>query len=128
MKSRVILSYRRSDSDVITGRIRDKLAGRYGEDAVFMDTESIPLGSDYRKQIKGALLEDKVFIAVIGPKWLGGCGKEARINDENDPVRIEVETAFQQGLPVIPVLVSGATLPEATELPPSLQQLRYLQA
>ena len=128
MTSKIILSYRRSDSDVITGRIRDNLANRYGEDAVFMDIDSIPLGFDYRKQIKDALLENKIFIAVIGPKWLGGKGKEARINEENDPVRIEVETALQQGTPVIPVLVSGATIPKSTELPPSLQNLCYLNA
>ena len=128
MKTKIILSYRRSDSEVITGRIRDKLASHYGEDGVFMDTESIPLGFDYRKQIKDALLKNKVFIAVIGPKWLGGSGKEARINEENDPVRIEVEAAFQQGLPVIPVLVSGTTIPKATELPQSLQALCYLNA
>jgi hypothetical protein len=126
MKSKIILSYRRSDSEVITGRIRDKLANHYGEDGVFMDTESIPLGFDYRKQIKDALLKNKVFIAVIGPKWLGGSGREARINEENDPVRIEVETALQQGLPIIPVLVSGATIPKATELPQSLHALCYL--
>ncbi len=128
MTSKIILSYRRSDSDVITGRIRDNLASRYGEDAVFMDIDSIPLGFDYRKQIKDALLENKIFIAVIGPKWLGGKGKEARINEENDPVRIEVETALQQGTPVVPVLVSGATMPKSTELPPSLQNLCYLNA
>jgi hypothetical protein len=128
MPSKIILSYRRSDSDVITGRIRDKLASYYGDDAVFMDIDSISLGFDYRKQIKDALLQNKIFIAVIGPKWLGTKGTETRINDENDPVRIEVETALQQGIPVIPVLVSGATMPNATELPSSLQNLCYLNA
>ena len=57
---------------MITGRIRDNLANRYGEDAIFMDIDSIPLGFDYRKQMKDALAENKVMIAVIGPKWLGG--------------------------------------------------------
>ncbi len=128
MTSKIVLSYRRSDSDVITGRIRDKLASYYGEDSVFMDIDSIPLGFDYRKQIKDALLENKIFIVVIGPKWLGARDKGARINEENDPVRIEVETALQQGLPVIPVLVSGAKMPESTELPQSLQNLCYLNA
>jgi hypothetical protein len=40
MPSKIVLSYRRSDSDVITGRIRDNLANHYGEDAVFMDIDS----------------------------------------------------------------------------------------
>jgi TIR domain len=128
MPSKIVLSYRRSDSDVITGRIRDNLANHYGEDAVFMDIDSIPLGFDYRKQMKDALAENKVMIAVIGPKWLGGRGQDARINANNDPVRIELETALQQGTPIIPVLVSGATMPTAADLPQSLQELCYINA
>jgi len=119
MPSKIILSYRRSDSDVITGRIRDNLANHYGEDAVFMDIDSIPLGFDYRQQMRDALSDNNVMIAVIGPKWLGGRGKDARINANNDPVRIELETAFQQGMRIIPVLVSGATMPKAADLPQS---------
>jgi hypothetical protein len=128
MAGKIVLSYRRSDSDVITGRIRDNLANHYGEDAVFMDIDSIPLGFDYREQMRDALSDNKVMIAVIGPKWLGGRGKDARINANNDPVRIELETAFQQRMRIIPVLVSGATMPKAADLPQSLQGLCYINA
>jgi hypothetical protein len=128
MAGKIVLSYRRSDSDVITGRIRDNLANRYGEDAVFMDIDSIPLGFDYREQMRDALSDNKVMIAVIGPKWLGGRGKDARINANKDPVRIELETALQQGMRIIPVLVSGATMPKAADLPQSLQGLCYINA
>jgi len=38
----IIISYRRSDSAAIAGRIRDRLAEHYGADAVFMDIDSIP--------------------------------------------------------------------------------------
>lgn len=128
MPGQIVLSYRRSDSDVITGRIRDNLANHYGEHAVFMDVDSIPLGVDYREQMREALSDNKIMIAVIGPKWLGGRGKNARINASNDPVRIELETAFQQGMRIIPVLVSGATMPKAADLPQSLQGLCYINA
>ncbi|HEV2714513.1 MAG TPA: hypothetical protein VGU64_04565 [Terriglobales bacterium] len=60
MSGKIVLSYRRSDSDVITGRIRDNLANHYGEDAVFMDIDSIPLGFDYREQMRDALSDNKV--------------------------------------------------------------------
>jgi hypothetical protein len=128
MPGQIVLSYRRSDSDVITGRIRDNLANHYGEHAVFMDVDSIPLGVDYREQMREALSDNKIMIAVIGPKWLGGRGKNARINASKDPVRIELETAFQQGMRIIPVLVSGATMPKAVDLPQSLQGLCYINA
>jgi hypothetical protein len=93
-----------------------------------MDIDSIPLGFDYREEMRDALSDNKVMIAVIGPKWLGGRGKDARINANNDPVRIELETAFQQGMRIIPVLVSGAIMPKAADLPQSLQGLCFINA
>jgi hypothetical protein len=44
--AQVIISYRRADSTAITGRIRDRLVGKYGVSQVFMDVEDIPFGSD----------------------------------------------------------------------------------
>ena len=58
-------------------------------------------------------------------------GEESRtskIGDDNDPIRIEVETALNQDIPLIPVLVGGATMPKSTTLPESLQKLCFLNA
>lgn len=38
---KIAISYRRADTEVMAGRIRDRLANRYGEDAVFMDIDNI---------------------------------------------------------------------------------------
>ena len=35
----------------------------------------------------------------------------ARIIETDDPVRLEVEAAFDQGIPMIPVLLEDATMP-----------------
>jgi len=43
-------------------------------------------------------------------------------------VRIELETAFERHLLVIPVLIEGASMPGATDVPPSLQPLCYRTA
>jgi len=40
----IFISYRRSDSAAIAGRIRDRLAQYYGADAIFIDIDSIPFG------------------------------------------------------------------------------------
>src|ERR1043166_7102331 len=126
---KIILSYRRSDSDAIAGRIRDKLVSRYGDASVFMDIDSIPFGLDFREHVQAALRENDVLLAIIGPKWRGGGrGTHTRINDDNDPVRIEVETALQRGIPVIPVLVGGAIMPKPTMLPSGLQELSFRNA
>jgi TIR domain len=126
---KIIISYRRSDSDVFAGRIRDRLAGRYGDAAVFMDIDDIPFGIDFRQHIKGALAASDVVIAIIGSRWLGvGKSGNARIQDEADPVRIEVEAALQNGIPVIPVLVGDTKMPKPAQLPETLKDFAFLNA
>jgi hypothetical protein len=120
--AKIILSYRRADSDAIAGRIRDKLVSHYGANSVFMDIDNIPFGLDFREHVKAALLENDILIAVIGPKWVGSDGNNRiRISEETDPVRIEVETALKRDIPVVPVLVGGAAMPAPAELPDGLR-------
>jgi len=52
---KIVVSYRRQDSEAITGRIRDRLANHYGEQSVFMDIDSIPFGADFRERVSEAL-------------------------------------------------------------------------
>jgi TIR domain len=113
---KIAISYRRTDSDA-TGRIFDRLVQRYGTESVFRDIDNIPFGIDFRKVVNDALQGTDVLIAIVGPNWRGAGGQgHARINDDNDLVRIEVETALQRDIPVIPVLVGSAIMPKPTEL------------
>jgi hypothetical protein len=65
-------------------------------------------------------------IAVIGPNWLTAQEREGpgrRLDDPDDRLRRELEAAIRRGVPVIPLLVSGARTPAREELPESLQPL-----
>lgn len=127
--SKIIVSYRRSDSAAITGRIFDRLVDRYGEELVFMDIDRIPFGTDFRHHIRDALQGADVLLAVIGPTWLGKTADgRTRIQDEADPVRVEIEAALKQGLTVIPVLVDNVTMPGAADLPESIRDFAYINA
>jgi hypothetical protein len=65
-----------------------------------------------------------VLLAVIGPRWLAAEGDAGRrLDDPQDWVRLEIEAAIERRVRVIPVLVDGATMPPARDLPPSLQPL-----
>jgi hypothetical protein len=126
---KIIVSYRRSDSETIAGRIRDKLVVHYGDDSVFMDIDSIPYGFDFREHVKTALLQNDILLAVMGPTWAGlDAIGHSRINDETDPVRIEVETALKRNIPVIPVLVGGAKMPSPADMPDGLKDLAFRNA
>jgi hypothetical protein len=127
--SHIAISYRRADSDAMAGRIKDELARHFGETSVFIDIDSIPFGTDFREHIRKTLAGNDILVAVIGPKWLGP--KEAgqfRIAEENDPVRMELETALNGGRTVIPVLVGGAEMPKASDLPDTLKDFSYRNA
>src|ERR1700689_549949 len=127
--AKIAISYRRSDSQDITGRIFDRLAAHYGKDTVFRDIDSIQPGIDFRRQIADALRTTDVLLVVAGPAWLGQ-GKESatRMENEADPVRIEVETALKRDIPIIPVLVGGMRMPEIADLPASLKDFAYRHA
>jgi hypothetical protein len=65
------------------------------------------------------------FLAVIGKGWLDAEdeGGSRRLDDPNDFVRIEIESALRQGKRVIPVLVHDARMPRPDELPETIRPL-----
>src|SRR5262245_11905742 len=123
----VFISYRRSDSGDVTGRIHDRLAARLGRERVFTDVDSIPLGVDFRAHVSGILDRTDCMLVVIGRDWLSaadGTGRR-RLDDPADLVRVEIEVALARGLPVIPLLVQGAAMPSEDDLPTSIRDLAF---
>jgi hypothetical protein len=118
-KEQIFICYRRDDSGWVTGRIYDRLVQRFGEDAVFKDIDSIPLGRNFRHYINSVIKACSVVVVVIGDRWL----EKGRINEPDDYVRIEIESALKRDMPVIPLLVQNATMPAKDALPKSLQEL-----
>jgi hypothetical protein len=126
----IFLSYRRTDSEDVVGRLHAALVERFGDAAVFKDVDDVTLGIDYRKVLKEAVGSCRVILAVIGPSWeaVRNDTGQRRIDDPADWVRIEVGSALQRNIPVIPVLIRRERLPPAAELPDDLRDLVYRQA
>jgi hypothetical protein len=123
----IFISYRRTDSADIVGRIYDRLVQQLGRNSIFKDVDSIPLGIDFKSYLDKTISECNVLLAVIGDRWLettDATGKR-RLEDPDDFVRIEIASALEQGIPVIPLLVRGARMPEEEDLPTELKQLVY---
>jgi hypothetical protein len=126
---KISISYRRADSEAMTGRIFDRLIAHYGKEAIFRDIDDIPAGIDFRQHINETLLKTHVLLAIVGPKWLGAArGGLERINEESDPVRVEVETALRRRLPIIPILIGNTRMPGSDQLPPSLKDFAFRNA
>ncbi len=122
-----LISYRRDDSTDMTGRIYDRLIATFGKEAIFKDVDSIPLGVHFAEYISASIKKCHVVIAIIGSEWWGNdpTGKQRRIDDPGDFVRIEIETALKHDIPIIPLLVKGIPMPNPEELPESLKRLAF---
>ncbi|MDC0934892.1 protein kinase [Pirellulales bacterium] len=130
---RIFISYRREDSLDATDRMYEGLIAHFGANAVFMDVDAIPPGVDFRSYLSQAVDQCQVVLMVIGDHWLRAMtGKwwwrKQRLRDRNDFVRIELETALQKQIPVIPILVGRTQMPRRSDLPYSLRALCGVQA
>lgn len=125
----VFVSYRRDDSQGFAGRLADDLTEILGPELVFRDVE-IPVGHDFREVLNRAVAASDMLLVVIGRSWLtpSATTGKSRLFDPVDWVRAEIESAFDQGKQVIPVLVAGAKMMTAEELPDSIRLLASIQA
>jgi hypothetical protein len=125
----VFISYRRKESSHLARRLYDHLIEYPGESRVFMDVDSLGVGADWTEAISRAVTGCDLMLVLIGPQW-GQVpeGHPARIGDSDDPVRLEIEAALNQRIPIIPVLLEDAVMPRHADLPDTLVKLAHLQA
>jgi hypothetical protein len=131
MTTHIFISYRRQDTADITGRIYDRLTYKYGTPAVFKDVDSIPAGQDFRIYLDSKIKECAVVLVVIGDEWMKEDPNTGaiRLDNPDDYVRIEIESALKRGIPVIPLLVEGASWPPPqARLPEKMRDFVYRQA
>jgi len=128
--SRIFISYRREETAYAAGWLFERLADHYSRSQIFKDVDSIQLGDDFVEVISTAVGSCDILLALIGDQWLTITDAEgqARLDDPNDFVRVEIEAALARGVRVIPILVEGAQMPRAADLPPSLAKLVRRQA
>jgi TIR domain len=130
MPNKIFINYRREDSIEVTGRLHDRLTQTFGHKNIFVDVEDIPAGVDFVKYLSDQVAASRVFLVVIGPRWLEAKDESdgRRLDDPDDFVAIEITAALARNIRVIPVLVDGARMPKAGELPDPLKALARRQA
>ena len=129
--ARIFISYRRQDSKYQARSIHAAFAREAGAENVFMDVDSIPPGANFRKILKDWVDQCEVLLALIGPEWIDvrdSATGQRRLENASDFVRIEIGEALRRDIPVVPVLLDGAALPRADQLPEDLRELCDRQA
>ena len=126
----IFISYRRDDSAGHAGRIYDRLSDHFGLDQVFMDVDTIKPGQNFVDAVRQAVGNCDGLVAIIGREWLtiSDATGARRLDDPEDLVSLEIATALERGIRVVPVLVQGASMPTAADFPESLKALAHRNA
>lgn len=125
----IFISYRRLDAAWVAGRIHDFLKIHFDAGRIFRDVEQLRLGVKFPKAIEAALNNCKVMLVIVGDKWLTTAYEDGRrrLDNPTDWVRIEIKTALERGILIVPIVVEGAQMPSAQALPDDIQSLVEFQ-
>jgi hypothetical protein len=129
MAGRIFISYRREGSSGDAGRLRDYLKEVFGSDSVFIDS-NIPVGVKFKDHLHDQLKSCRVFLAIIGRNWLNACDEHGhrRLDNADDWVRVEIASALDRDIGVVPVIIDDADVPKSSDLPSDLKSLPEYQA
>ena len=125
MGGKIFINYRRDDSEAWTGRLGDRLREVFKPDQIFMDVDSIAPGLDFVTVLDEQVAQCDVMLVIIGKGWIDARDASGvlRLDNVDDFVRIEIASALKRQKRVIPVLVGGAALPRADDLPEEIRPL-----
>lgn len=113
--------------------IADRLGRHFGSGSVFLDT-TLRLASRYPDELRDRLERSGVLVMVVHREWLADLAERAapadkhRDDKDKDWVHFELATAIELGIPVLPLLIDGATQPTARELPGDIAEFAHQQA
>jgi hypothetical protein len=129
--AKVFISYRREDSRWPARQIYEAFKRHLPPEQVFIDIDSIPPGADFVEILEHQVGASEMVLALIGPGWLRNADPKTgrrRLDDPKDFVRIEICAALSRAIPVVPVLLEGAPMPEEDQLPGDMRMLVRRQA
>lgn len=126
--TKIFISYRREDSQWPADQIYKAIKPRVPDPKrdVFIDVDNIPLGVNFADHLDSRVAQCDVMLALIGRAWLEARNPKTgarRLDDPEDFVRIEIASALNRGKRVVPVLLDGAQVPAAADLPADLKPL-----
>ena len=125
----LFVNYRSCDQPWAAVILDQVLSGRFGENAVFLDSRSMPPGTEFDKTLLVAVRRSAVLLVVVGDRWEAAVDSLGRrlIDSRQDWVRREIVAAFSAGTTVVPVLIDETPRLQVETLPSSIRRLAVCQ-
>lgn len=120
----IFISFRREDTHDMAWRLNNYIQ-REGLEIMY-DMDMFGAG-DFRVFIRRAIESASVVMVLVGQKWLDEAAPDG-IRSPGEWVQAEIELAFAKGIPVLPILVHGSSMPRAEYLPESIRNFVFQQA
>jgi hypothetical protein len=126
MSGKIFISYRRDDSRYQARMIYEAFLRRMPRENVFMDIDTIPLGVNFVKVLEGWVEQCEVLLVLMGEDWANSTDPKTgkrRLDNPKDFVRVEVRGALTRDIPVVPVMLDSAEIPDEHQLPDDIKGL-----
>lgn len=126
MSKKITVSFHADDVGASAARLKERLAAQLGQEALVWGVENlVEIGDDWYEVITQKTAESAALVVVIGPQWLTiERNGQSWLQDTDDYDQLALTTALaNSGVKVIPVLLDGASMPTAAQLPEGLQSL-----
>lgn len=122
MAKRVFISYRHDDTAPVARLIYDRFWRVLSKANVFFDVSTIGGGEDFKQKIATEIDKSDAALILIGERWLIKTQTgQVRIWERDDYVHMELREVLARPMLVIPILVSGAEMPQAEQLPEDIR-------
>lgn len=120
----IFISYRSADGKKDAARLAEDLRDIFGAPQVFFDKHDLQGGSSWREQIGQALGQQPVVLLIISEQFFGARNEQGlRIDQPDDPVRMEVIDSMRVGARLLPLLCEGVRMPSSASLPVELRSV-----
>jgi len=127
---KIFISYRRADAEYAAGALGRELRSYFGEEQVFRDKEDIGAGVSWKQHVLHEIDHDSALLVLIARDWANArdARGERRLDNPEDPLRLEIRDGIQDRATVIPILLENAQMPAEADLPPDIKPMADFNA
>lgn len=127
---KIFISYRRSEAEYIAGSLARDLRRHFGEEQIFRDKEDVEGGISWRKKVLDEIDRNVAVLILFSKEWVNVRDEngQRRIDNPDDPLRLEIADAIKDSAKIIPILLENAQMPSAQELPEELRPIAEINA
>jgi TIR domain len=120
---RIFLSYRRTNKEY-AHLIASALKSAFPNAIIYIDTDAGTPGEDFQIRLRREILLADLLVVAVTPGLFTSFEKK----DATDYVADEVETAFQLGVPILPVLEKSEDFPMTNSIPTRIRTFARINA